>query len=218
MLFFGTSRSAISRLPLAIVATAALVAGLFVPAADAQASAGLGGGGHAANTAQASAATKKSSTKSTAKKSTKKASSTAKSTKPAPPKNLNKAQVKNARAIIAVGKKHRVPNRAIEISLMTALQESSLKNLKGGMGDSLGLFQQRPSMGWGSKKKIRDVSFSTRSFLGINPKMRKNKGLLQIKGWKKMSKGKAAQKVQRSAHPHAYSKWEKTAKKMLAAY
>lgn len=136
--------------------------------------------------------------------------------KPAPPRNLTRAQVKNARTIIAVGRQHRVPTRGIKIALMAALQESSLRNLNRGDRDSVGLFQQRPSQGWGKRSKLRDPVYASRAFYGVTQGTR-NHGLLQIRGWKKMSHGTAAQRVQRSAYPRAYAKWARTADRLIAS-
>ncbi|SCG79195.1 hypothetical protein GA0070213_1251, partial [Micromonospora humi] len=92
------------------------------------------------------------------------------------------------------------------VSIATALQESKLENL-GHLGDrndhdSLGLFQQRPSSGWGSPEQITDPEYSTLAFL---------KGLKQVDGWQDMPLTKAAQTVQVSAYPDAYAQWEKQA-------
>ncbi|MFI2714641.1 hypothetical protein ACH495_31420 [Micromonospora sp. NPDC018662] len=119
---------------------------------------------------------------------------------------LNDEQTANAKAIIAATKKAGLPERAAVISIATSLQESKLENL-GHLGDkndhdSLGLFQQRPSSGWGSPEQITDPEYSTLAFL---------KGLKQVDGWQDMPLTKAAQTVQVSAYPDAYAQWEKQA-------
>ncbi|WP_089156752.1 hypothetical protein [Micromonospora sp. NBS 11-29] len=119
---------------------------------------------------------------------------------------LNDEQTGNVKAIIAATKKAGLPERAAVISIATSLQESKLENL-GHLGDrndhdSLGLFQQRPSSGWGTVEQITDPEYSTLAFL---------KGLKQVDGWQDMPLTKAAQTVQVSAYPDAYAQWEKQA-------
>ena len=128
--------------------------------------------------------------------------------------SLTEEQVDSARTIIGTGKAEDASDDAITIALMTALQESSLQNLEGGDRDSAGLFQQRPSMGWGSQADITDPVQATRSFFGTNEDVA-NPGLDQVDGWEGMSPGAAAQTVQRSAFPDAYDKWEPLAEGLL---
>jgi hypothetical protein len=111
---------------------------------------------------------------------------------------LNLDQMANAATITAVGIRKGVPSRAVEVALATSLQESKLTNVTGGDRDSIGLFQQRPSQGWGSSKQIADPRYAADKFYGA---------LMHVKGWQSMSITKAAQSVQRSAHPDAYAKW-----------
>jgi hypothetical protein len=125
--------------------------------------------------------------------------------------NLNAEQKKNAQAIIAATKKAGLDERAAVISIATSLQESKLHNL-GHLGeandhDSLGLFQQRPTSGWGSPKQITDPGYATAAFL---------KGLKQVDGWHDMPLTDAAQKVQVSAYPDAYAQWEAQAADIVA--
>lgn len=101
-------------------------------------------------------------------------------------------------------------SRAQTITLMTALQESSMRNLGHGDADSLGLYQQRPSMGWGDEEQVRDPQWATSAFLGTNPQV-ENPGLLDIEGWQTMAPNDAAQAVQRSNHPEQYGRWESLA-------
>ncbi|MGO1399466.1 MAG: hypothetical protein ACTHVY_13430 [Brevibacterium yomogidense] len=128
---------------------------------------------------------------------------------------LSEEQVDNARTIIGTGKADDVSEEAITIALMTAMQESSLENLDGGDRDSAGLFQQRPSMGWGSQEDVTDPVHATQSFFGTNDEVT-NPGLDDIAGWEDMGPGAAAQAVQRSAFPDAYDKWEPLADELLA--
>ena len=124
---------------------------------------------------------------------------------------LTQEQLDNARIIAEVGKEVGATPRDIQIALMTAMQESQLKNLDYGDRDSLGLFQQRPSMGWGSTQQVRDPRYAARAFFlgaGTNP------GLLKIKNRDGMGLTAASHKVQRSAHPEAPAKWIAMAKQV----
>lgn len=111
---------------------------------------------------------------------------------------LDLVQMSNAATIAAVGSRRKMPERAIVVALATALQESKLENLEDGDRDSIGLFQQRPSQGWGTAEKIQDPRYAADKFYSA---------LKKVKGWDKMRVTDAAQKVQRSAYPHAYEKW-----------
>ena len=119
----------------------------------------------------------------------------------------------NAQVIYQVGKSLGVRDYAIVIALATAMQESSLRNISFGDRDSLGLFQQRPSQGWGTAAQIMNPEYSARAFFGgpTGPNFGKIRGLLDIKNWSTMSLTKAAQAVQVSAFPDAYQKWELSA-------
>lgn len=128
--------------------------------------------------------------------------------------SLTAEQVDNARTIIGTGKADDISDDGITIALMTAMQESSLLDQEGGDRDSAGLFQQRPSMGWGSHDEVVDPVFATQSFFGTNDSI-DNPGLLQVDGWEDMNRGTAAQEVQRSAFPDAYDKWEPLAEDLL---
>lgn len=130
---------------------------------------------------------------------------------------LNPQQIENVKTIIQVGKDNDIPRQGIKIALMTAQQESTLLNLDYGDRDSLGLFQQRPSAGWGSPEQIQDPVFAAKSFYGVNPEVSPN-GLLQIQGWENMAPGDAAQAVQVSAFPDAYANWDGMAEDLLNQY
>lgn len=114
-------------------------------------------------------------------------------------KNLSPEQKRNAQIIIEEGKKMGASPRDIQIALMTAMQESTLKNLNYGDRDSVGLFQQRPSCGWGTVAQCTDPRYASQQFY---------KHLLANKNRDSMSLTQAAQAVQRSAYPDAYAKWE----------
>ncbi|MET0162535.1 MAG: LysM peptidoglycan-binding domain-containing protein [Microbacteriaceae bacterium] len=122
---------------------------------------------------------------------------------------LNATTRANAQVIVNVGRQLGVPDYGIVIALATAMQESSLRNIDYGDRDSVGLFQQRPSFGWGSAEQILDPAFAARAF--YTGTADGNRGLLDIGGWQSMSLTQAAQAVQISAHPTAYAKWEASA-------
>ncbi|WP_449288948.1 LysM peptidoglycan-binding domain-containing protein [Microbacterium koreense] len=132
---------------------------------------------------------------------------------------LDSEQIANARIIIQVGRELGVSDRGIAIALGTAMQESWIRNLDWGDRDSLGLFQQRPSTGWGTAAQIRDPYRSTRVFFGgsSDPNGTATRGLLDIPGWQSMSFAEAAQAVQISAYPDRYARWEQPAYAWLAA-
>lgn len=127
-------------------------------------------------------------------------------------------QAKSAATIIAVGRELGVSDYGIVIALATAMQESSLRNIAYGHLDSVGLFQQRPSAGWGSVAQLTDPAHAARLFYGgpSNPNKARTRGLLDITGWQSMSVTQAAQKVQVSAFPDAYAKWEASARVWFA--
>ena len=133
---------------------------------------------------------------------------------------LDAEQQRNAKTIIQVGRQLGVPERGIAIALGTAMQESWLRNLDWGDRDSLGLFQQRPSTGWGTAAQVRDPVRATRAFFGgpNDPNGNRTRGLLDIQGWQSMSFAQAAQAVQISAYPDRYAKWEDDAYAWLKAY
>ncbi|MDR7278615.1 hypothetical protein J2S41_005393 [Catenuloplanes atrovinosus] len=112
--------------------------------------------------------------------------------------NLDAHQMANAATIAAVGIRQEMPEYAVVVALATALQESKLENLSGGDRDSVGLFQQRPSQGWGTPDEILDPRYAAARFYGA---------LRKVEGWEDMRVTDAAQRVQRSAFPEAYQKW-----------
>ncbi|MBB4961020.1 hypothetical protein [Micromonospora polyrhachis] len=126
---------------------------------------------------------------------------------------LNGEQTGNVKAIVKATKKAGMDERAAVVAIATSLQESKLENL-GHLGDrndhdSQGLFQQRPSSGWGSVEQITDPEYSTTAFL---------KGLKQVDGWQEMPLTQAAQKVQVSAYPFHYAQWETQAADLVAEH
>ncbi|MBN9212267.1 MAG: peptidoglycan-binding protein LysM [Microbacterium sp. 71-36] len=135
------------------------------------------------------------------------------STGPVTAPGLDGEQSENARLIIRIGRESGVSDRGIAIALGTAMQESWLRNLDWGDRDSLGLFQQRPSTGWGTPEQILDRERATRVFYGgtADPNGTATRGLLDIPGWEGMAYADAAQAVQISAYPDRYAQWESPA-------
>lgn len=131
---------------------------------------------------------------------------------------LSPEMATNARTIIQVGRSLGVGEYGLVIALATAMQESSLRNLNYGDRDSLGLFQQRPSKGWGTAAQVTDPTYAARLFFGgpQGPNTGVTRGLLDIPGWQSQPVTHAAQAVQRSGHPDAYAKWETSARSWLA--
>jgi len=112
-------------------------------------------------------------------------------------------QAANAATIAAVGKREGLSDHAVTIGLATALQESRLMNLDYGDADSVGLFQQRPSQGWGTPAQLLSPRYAAASFY---------RALTKVQGWPTMEVTDAAQHVQRSAAPNAYAQWEAQAR------
>jgi hypothetical protein len=108
-------------------------------------------------------------------------------------------QTANAATITAIALKRGLPARAATIANATAIQESKLRNIRFGDRDSLGLFQQRPSQGWGTEKQILDPVYAINKFYDA---------LIKIDGYQAMEITKVAQLVQRSATPQAYAAHE----------
>jgi murein DD-endopeptidase MepM/ murein hydrolase activator NlpD len=124
--------------------------------------------------------------------------------------SLGAQQIRNAAIIIKTGSDLKLPPRAWVIAVATAMQESRLTNL-GNLGsrndhDSLGLFQQRPSAGWGTPAQIMDPVHAAKKFY---------EKLVTISGWERLSLTEAAQKVQVSAFPDAYAKHESLATEVV---
>ena len=121
---------------------------------------------------------------------------------------LSGEQIDNAATIAAIGAKLGMPDHAVTVALATALQESGLRNLQAGDRDSAGLFQQRPSQGWGTQAQILDPVYASTAFyqrLRLRP------------DWEQLSVADAAQLVQRSGEPSAYAQWEPRARGYAAA-
>ncbi len=110
---------------------------------------------------------------------------------------LTPEQARNAAIIAGVSIRRGLAPRAASIALATAYQESGIRNLDYGHSDSLGLFQQRPSKGWGTVDQIMDPWYSSTSFY---------KAMERVKNWRTRDINDVAQAVQRSAYPDAYRK------------
>lgn len=122
---------------------------------------------------------------------------------------LDLDQAANAATIAAVALRRKLPEQAVVIAYATALQESHLRNLQSGDRDSVGLFQQRPSQGWGTARQLKDPAYASSRFFGA---------LVKVKDYTGMSVHEAAQKVQRSADGTAYAQHEEDARVLAGAY
>jgi len=112
---------------------------------------------------------------------------------------LDPTQISNAQIIYNVGVNMQLPQQAAVIAIATAIQESMLVNVPDGTADSLGLFQQRPSQGWGTPAEIMQPVYAATAFYDA---------LIQVPGWQALPLTVAAQDVQHSAHPDAYAQWQ----------
>lgn len=121
---------------------------------------------------------------------------------------LDRSQLTNATTIVSVGQSMHVPTYGLVIALAAALQESDLRNLAYGDADSLGLFQQRPSQGWGTPAQVRDPVYAATAFYSH---------LFQVKGWMSLSVTDAAQAVQHSGFPFAYAAHAPQAQEIVTA-
>lgn len=121
---------------------------------------------------------------------------------------LEPQQAANASTIAAVASSRRLPERAVAIALATSMQESALRNINHGDRDSMGLFQQRPSQGWGTAAQIMDPVYASNEFFD---------GLVKIQGYSRLPLTVAAQRVQKSGYPQAYAKHEADAALLAAA-
>ncbi|KAF4410406.1 MULTISPECIES: hypothetical protein [Streptomyces] len=121
---------------------------------------------------------------------------------------LDPEQAVNAATIEAVGSSRGLPERAVTIALATAMQESGLRNIDYGDRDSVGLFQQRPTQGWGTVEEIMDPVYAAGKFYDH---------LVEVPGYSRLPLTVAAQKVQRSGYPQAYAKHEPDAALLSSA-
>jgi hypothetical protein len=116
---------------------------------------------------------------------------------------IDREQAANARTIAAVAAEVGMPHHAVTVAFAAAFQESKMHNISHGDRDSVGLFQQRPSQGWGDPEQLTTPRYAATAFY---------RALARVEGWETMSVTEAAQHVQRSAAPDAYAKWEAQAR------
>ncbi|HWD52823.1 MAG TPA: hypothetical protein VG412_10500 [Acidimicrobiales bacterium] len=124
------------------------------------------------------------------------------------PYAVTPTQAQNAAIITAVGVQKGMPDHAATVALATSLQETQLQNLPYGDLDSVGLFQQRPSQGWGTTAQIMDPAYAAGAFFDH---------LAQVPGWESLPVTEAAQQVQHSATPDAYAQWALEAQALAIA-
>jgi hypothetical protein len=110
--------------------------------------------------------------------------------------------------IVGLSVRRGLAPRAASVAMATVYQESGIRNLEGGDRDSVGLFQQRPSQGWGTVKQLSDPYYATGAFYDA---------LVKVEGWQSDSINDVAQKVQRSGHPDAYREHEADARVLASA-
>ncbi len=126
-----------------------------------------------------------------------------------PGRPLDAGQIANAWIIYSIGTGMGLPPQAEIVAIATAMQESALENLPYGTSNSVGLFQQRPSEGWGTTAQIMNPVYAARAFY---------QRLEQVNGWSSLPVTVAAQDVQHSATPGAYQKWQGPASDLVALF
>ena len=110
--------------------------------------------------------------------------------------------------IIAIGKQRQLPPRAWQIAIQAGMTESRLHHLPYGDRDSLGIFQMRPSQGWGSVAQVTDPVYEINKFYDV---------LVRVPGWETQRPGDSAQDIERSAFPARYHRWEPLAVNVIGA-
>ena len=123
--------------------------------------------------------------------------------------DLDPEQAEVAATIAGVAARHRLPRQAVTIALAAALQESKLRNLDYGDRDSVGIFQQRPSEGWGSATRLQDPVYAVTKFYTA---------LAKVHGYTAMPVYQAAQAVQHSADGSAYQQWTDIARQLTGSF
>src|SRR3954464_4617397 len=121
---------------------------------------------------------------------------------------MDPVQAENAAVIASVAQQRNLPPRAVTVAIAVAMQESRLRNLDHGDRDSLGLFQQRPSQGWGTPEQVQDPVYAAGRFYDH---------LVQIPDWQTGELTLVADAVQRSAFPFAYGKWSALAAELTSS-
>ncbi|HET8718127.1 MAG TPA: hypothetical protein VFM50_10295 [Nocardioidaceae bacterium] len=122
--------------------------------------------------------------------------------------DLSTEQAENAATIAAIGVRRDLPARAVSIALATAYQESKIRNLDHGDRDSVGIFQQRPSQGWGTERQLQNPYYAANRFYDE---------LVKVDGYERMRITEAAQEVQRSGFPEAYDDHAEDARALASA-
>jgi hypothetical protein len=122
---------------------------------------------------------------------------------------LAPSQAGIAATIAGVAQRESMPPRAVTVAYAAALQESKLENLTYGDRDSVGIFQQRPSQGWGKASQIENPVYATSRFFGA---------LTKVPGYQRLPVYQAAQAVQRSADGQAYQQYQALAARMARAF
>ncbi|MCL2471241.1 MAG: hypothetical protein FWF25_05815 [Propionibacteriaceae bacterium] len=122
--------------------------------------------------------------------------------------DLTQEQARNASIIAGIAAQRGLAPRAVSIALTTAFQESGIRNLDYGDLDSLGMFQQRPSQGWGTAQQVMDPYYSTGKFFDV---------MVTVDGWQSADIGAIAQSVQRSGFPDAYDQHVPQARVLASA-
>jgi hypothetical protein len=122
---------------------------------------------------------------------------------------LDFGQAANAATIAGVSVHQHLPSRALTVAYATAFQESKLENLSYGDRDSVGIFQQRPSAGWGTAAQLQDPAFAAQAFF---------RELVKVPNYEKLPVYEAAQAVQKSADGYAYQQYAQTGAQLAAYY
>jgi len=119
---------------------------------------------------------------------------------------LTDEQRGNVAMIITIGKERQLPPLAWQVAIQAGMTESGLRSLNYGDRDSLGIFQMRPSMGWGSPSEVTDPDYAIKKFYDV---------LEAVPDWEKQRPGESAQDVERSGFPDRYHKWEPMAAHLI---
>jgi hypothetical protein len=122
---------------------------------------------------------------------------------------LDFGQAADAATVAGVAAREHLPSRALTIAYATAFQESKLENLSYGDRDSVGIFQQRPSEGWGTSAQLQDPAYATQAFFGA---------LVKVPNYVNIPVYQAAQDVQKSADGYAYQQYAQTGALLAADY
>ncbi|MGH3914723.1 MAG: C40 family peptidase [Pseudonocardiaceae bacterium] len=120
--------------------------------------------------------------------------------------DLDEEQRRNVELIIAIGKERGLPPRAWQVAIQAGMTESRLRNLNYGDRDSLGIFQMRPSQGWGTVAQVTDPVYQTNKFYDV---------MQEVPNWETQRPGDTAQDVERSAFPSRYHQWETFAVELI---